>query len=88
MKKTIDDMKCTNLYHTTNILSNEQLREYYNKNRFIFLPNEKDASPRVITEAMTHNLPCLLNSNILNSWKYINEKTGVFNNQNDENIFK
>ena len=77
-KDCINDMKCSNLYHTTNILTNQELRDYYNKSRFIFLPNEKDASPRVITEALSNNLPCLVNYNILGGWKYINDQTGEF----------
>ena len=47
---------------------------------FIFLPNEKDASPRVLTEALSMNVPALLNEKILGGWKYINNKTGVFFN--------
>lgn len=72
------DISCKNLMHTTNSLSNEELRKYYNKSKFIFLPNEKDASPRVLTEAFNHNLPCLINKNILGGWKYINHQTGEF----------
>jgi hypothetical protein len=35
-----------------------------------------DASPRVIIEALSSNIPVLLNENILGGWKYINESTG------------
>ena len=34
---------------------------------------------------MCHNIPCLVNQNIIGGWKYINDKTGVF--FNDENDF-
>ena len=35
-----------------------------------------DASPRVIIEALSLNIPVLLNNNILGGWKYINKSTG------------
>ena len=35
-----------------------------------------DASPRVIIEALSSNIPVLLNENILGGWKYINKQTG------------
>ena len=52
----------------------------YKQSKFIFVPNIHDASPRVITEAMCCNIPVLLNKNIIGGWKYINEKTGEFFN--------
>ena len=56
----------------------------YNKSKFIFLPNEKDASPMVLTEALASDVPTLLNKNILGGWKYINNETGeFFNDEND-----
>ena len=56
----------------------------YNKCKFIFLPNEKDASPRVLTEALATDVPALINKNILGGWKYINSETGeFFTDEND-----
>jgi hypothetical protein len=56
----------------------------YKKCKFLFVPNVRDASPRVITEAMSLGLSCLMNKNILGGWKYINDKTGeFFNDEND-----
>ena len=37
----------------------------YQKAKFVFLPNEADASPRVLTECLVLNIPCLVNTNIL-----------------------
>jgi GR25 family glycosyltransferase involved in LPS biosynthesis len=37
-----------------------------------------DASPRIIIEALSLNIPVLLNNNILGGWKYINKSTGNF----------
>jgi len=69
---------------STNILKHNELQKMYCKAKFIFLPNEKDASPRVLTEALACDVPCLVNKNILGGWKYVNDKTGVFfNDEND-----
>jgi hypothetical protein len=72
--------KCNGLMTTTDMLSNKELREMYCKSKFIFLPNEKDASPRVLTEAFCHNIPAVVNTKILGGWKYINDRNGVFFN--------
>ena len=45
--------------------------------RTLFVPNKYDASPRVITEAMTLNLNVLINSEIIGGWQYF-ESPGVF----------
>lgn len=64
---------------TTGWLDWGELHKYYQKSRFQFVPNQRDASPRVITEGMCFGLPCLMNYNILGGWKYIDEdKTGIF----------
>lgn len=60
-----------------------EMIELYKKSKFVFLPNIADASPRVLTECLSLDLPCLVNYNILGGWKYVNKQTGVF--FNDEN---
>jgi len=51
--------------------------------KFILLPNLEDASPRVLTEALSVNVPIFLYDNILCGWKYLNEQTGIgFNEDN------
>lgn len=70
--------KCNDLMETTNMVKYGELKKLYAKARFLFLPNEKDASPRVLTEALAMNIPALVNSNILGGWKYINDSTGLF----------
>ena len=69
---------CHDLMETTEMVKYQELKKLYEKAKFLFLPNEKDASPRVLTEALSLNLPILCNENILGGWKYINDKTGVF----------
>jgi hypothetical protein len=70
--------KCHELMETTDMLDYEELKKRYKQSRFIFIPNYADASPRVLTEALCHDIPCLVNQKILGGWKYVNEKTGVF----------
>ena len=62
----------------------------YSKCKFVFVPNIVDASPRVLTEALCYDLPCLVNYNILGGWKYVNEHTGEFfhNEENFEQSLK
>ena len=76
--------KCNTLMDTTDFLHHSVLKESYQQSKFIFLPNIADASPRVLTEALCTNLPCLVNKNILGGWKYVNDKTGeFFNDEHD-----
>jgi hypothetical protein len=46
--------------------------------RFLFLPNELDASPRILAEALCLNIPLVVNRNVLGGWKYVNRFTGSF----------
>ncbi|WP_156776871.1 glycosyltransferase family protein [Nitrococcus mobilis] len=46
--------------------------------RFLFVPNELDASPRVLAEALCLNTPLLVNHSLLGGWKYVAPTTGVF----------
>ena len=58
--------------------------QQYKKCKFVFVPNRVDASPRILTEALCYNLPCLVNYDILGGWKYVTEETGeFFHNEED-----
>ena len=48
-----------------------------NKARYLFNSSQYDASPRILIESMSSNVPILLNQNILGGWKYINKQTGM-----------
>ena len=70
---------CSNLQiELTDKLNYHSLKEKYNECKVLFLPNVHDASPRVIAEALCHNIPCLVNEKLVGGWKYINDKTGRF----------
>jgi len=47
-----------------------------NSARALFCTSIYDASPRIIVESLSLNMPVLLNKNILGGWKYIGEDTG------------
>jgi hypothetical protein len=72
---------------TTGWVEYENVIKLYKKCKFLFLPNTRDASPRILTECMALDIPCLINTNILGGWKYINTQnfsTGeFFTNEND-----
>jgi hypothetical protein len=75
---------CKPYITTTGWLDYGENIKQYNKCKFIFVPNVRDASPRVITEAMSADCAVLINSNILGGWKYAVEETGsLFNDEND-----
>jgi hypothetical protein len=75
---------CKPYITTTGWLDYGENIKQYNRCRFIFVPNIRDASPRVVTEAMTVDLAVLMNTNILGGWKYVVDQTGeLFNDEND-----
>ncbi len=51
---------------------------YLARARFLFVPNELDASPRVLTESLCLDVPIVVNRKILGGWKYVNTFTGSF----------
>ena len=53
--------------------------------KFLFAPNIADASPRVLSEAITYDMPVLVNYNILGGWNnVISGVTGeLFTSEND-----
>ena len=77
--KTCDiPVACKGKVLQTPFLPKGQILDYMRQSRFLFLPQVWDASPRVATEAMTLNVPLLMNENIVGGWKYINGETGEF----------
>ena len=62
----------------TSFLDQRKYFEYLKYSRFAFIPQVHDASPRVSTQALIHDVPLLMNRHISGGWKYINEQTGEF----------
>jgi len=46
--------------------------------KFLLCTSQEDASPRMITECLSIDVPILMNKNILGGWKYIKPETGEF----------
>lgn len=68
----------------TDMLEYHILQEKMAQSRFLFVPNIFDASPRVVSECITKNVPVLMNKNIVCGSKYINYETGeFFDNENN-----
>ena len=44
--------------------------------RFVLLPSDADASPRLLVESIVRDKPLVVNSSIYGGWKYINCNTG------------
>lgn len=62
----------------TGVVSQTQLGKILASSAFLFVPNQFDSSPRVLTEALCTNTPVIVNKHILGGWKYVNSYTGAF----------
>lgn len=72
------------LCEMVDFLPQNELINIYQRSKCILLPNTVDASPRILTEALSCDCRCLVNNNILGGWKYVNKNTGeFFTNKND-----
>ena len=60
----------------TDFLDYFDLQEKMRQSKFLFVPNIYDASPRVVSECISKNIPVLMNKNIIGGSKYINYNTG------------
>lgn len=60
------------------------LQEKMRESRMLFVPNIYDASPRVVAECITKDVPVIMNQNILCGSKYITYETGeLFSDENN-----
>jgi hypothetical protein len=55
--------------HTSRYINQRKYYDYLKKSRFSFIPQIHDASPRVSTQALAHNVPILMNRHISGGWK-------------------
>lgn len=56
----------------------ERLCQFMKSSKFVMFPNTKDASPRMISEALVRGVPIFVNKNIYGGWKYVNDINGAF----------
>mmetsp|Transcript_131436 Transcript_131436/g.262248 ORF Transcript_131436/g.262248 Transcript_131436/m.262248 type:complete len:507 (-) Transcript_131436:81-1601(-) len=66
------------MIQTTYLARQEDYFNYLKNSRFALLPQVHDASPRVSTQALSADVPILMNYHIMGGWKYVNDKTGEF----------
>ena len=48
------------------------------RSRFLFVPSQNDPSPRVLAEALSLDVPVLVNHDILGGWHYVTPDTGIY----------
>merc|ERR1711972_251416 len=75
---TIPDSCKGKMIQTTYLAQQSDYFDYLKQSRFAFLPQIHDASPRVSSQALSLDVPILMNYYILGGWKYVNDKTGEF----------
>ena len=68
---------------TTGFINYNNFIDKIRESRFMLLPNLEEASPRVLTESLSVNTPIFVYENILGGWKYVNDKTGIFFDENN-----
>lgn len=62
----------------------DKFQEALYESRILFVPNITDASPRIVAEAITKDIPVIMNRNIICGSKYITEETGaLFTDETD-----
>jgi hypothetical protein len=69
---------CRGRMKQTQFLDQSEFFDYVVQSRFLFLPQIYDASPRISSQALSLNVPILMNRYIVGGWKYLNDKTGEF----------
>lgn len=70
--------------HVVGFLPWDEFQGKLRESRYLFVPNVYDASPRVVTEAISQDIPVLMNRNIVCGSKYITRETGeLFTDEND-----
>jgi hypothetical protein len=78
--------RCNGIVKVHPFLDYNAFQKEMQKCKFLFVPNISDASPRVITEAITYDMPVLVNKYILGGWhNVIPGVTGEFFS-NEHNI--
>ena len=68
-KKNIKFIESQNFTDFVRILS---------RTKILFVPSVHDASPRILTQAMTMGVGIVVNKHIIGGWHYVNKETGGF----------
>lgn len=67
-----------NLKIINNKYSCEEVCAIMKSCKFVLLPSNADASPRLLVESLVRDIPLVINSSIYGGWKYINDNNGAF----------
>jgi len=70
--------ECKNLTIEQSRLLHPDFMKKVSSSKFLLCTSQEDASPRMITETLSVDVPILMNKNILGGWKYIKPETGEF----------
>jgi len=76
VKRQIDELK--NLTVIKGHFNSEEVCAIMLSVKFIFLPSDADASPRMIVESLVRNRPIVISRAIYGGWKYIDDTNGRF----------
>ncbi len=68
----------TNLRIVNEKYSCEEVCAIMKSCKFVLLPSDADASPRLLVESLVRDIPLVVNNSIYGGWKYINDKNGAF----------
>jgi|TARA_Y100000034_G_C6907297_1_gene421480 hypothetical protein len=58
-------------------IPHEEVGYLLSKSKFVIFPNTRDASPRLISEALCLGVPVVVNEDIYGGWKYVNKSNGI-----------
>lgn len=70
--------KLTNLTIDKNKYSCEEVCAIMLAAKFVLLPSDADASPRLLVETLVRNKPSVVNEALYGGWKYIDDNNGAF----------
>jgi len=76
--KLLDLPECDNLSVEPDRMLHPDFMKNIASSKFLLCTSQEDASPRMITECLSIDVPILMNKNILGGWKYIKPETGEF----------
>jgi len=76
IRETISNFK--NLEIVNKKFNSEEVCAIMKSCKFVLLPSDADASPRLLVETLVRDRPLVINSAIYGGWKYINDLNGNF----------
>ena len=69
--------KASNIDMHRGWISQNEINKLMQDCKFVIFPNNRDASPRTISETLLRGKSIMVNQNILGGWKYVNDVNGI-----------